>query len=68
MSAQTHTEGHDMGLKAVTAQAICGATKHGAFTGTGTVKGNFAVSVCDRPKHSGNEHRDSVTRVTWTAR
>lgn len=67
MSAQTHTEGNDMGLKAVTSQAICGKTKHGAFTGTGNAKGNFAVAICDRPKHTDGQHRDSVTNTEWTA-
>lgn len=56
-----------MGLKAVTSQAICGKTKHGAFTGTGNAKGNFAVAICDRPKHTDGKHRDSVTNTEWTA-
>lgn len=54
-----------MTVKATTAQAICGARKHGAFTGTGNVKGNFAVSICDRPKHDDNRHSDSVTGKEW---
>lgn len=54
-----------MTVRAVTEQAICGKTKHGAFTGTGTAKGHFAVSVCDRPKHTDNRHSDSVTNKEW---
>lgn len=57
-----------MGVKATTAQAICGAKKHGAFTGTGVAKGNFAVAICDRAQHDDGQHRDSVTGTTWTAR
>jgi len=57
-----------MAVKAVTGAAICGARKHSTqFVGTGNAKGNYAVSICDKPKHDDNTHRDSVTREEWRA-
>jgi hypothetical protein len=54
-------------IRSVTKQSICGTKKHGVFKGTGEAKGNFAVSICDQPKHSGPWHRDSVTGEEWKA-
>lgn len=54
-------------IRSVTKQQICGAKKHGEFTATGQAKGNFAVSICDKPKHSGPWHSDSVTGKEWKA-
>lgn len=57
-----------MVVKAATAQAICGNRRpQKDWTSTGDAKGHFSSDVCDQPKHSGNEHRDSVTGKTWRA-
>lgn len=58
-----------MTVKSVTKQGICGAKKHGKFTGTGEAKGNFAVLICTKqPGHRGDEHTDQVAGKSWTAR
>lgn len=57
-----------MGVKTVAGAAICGKKKHSQqFTATGPAKGNYAVSICDRPKHSNNDHEDSVSGEKWRA-
>ncbi len=53
----------------VAGATICGSKKHAAeFSPTGLAKGNYAVSICDRPKHSSGDHSDSVTGKTWDDR
>ena len=55
-----------MAIQTVAGAAICGERKHSSrFEATGPVKGNYAVSVCDRPKHSDGKHQDSVSGEEW---
>ncbi len=56
-----------MAVQTVAGAAICGKKKHGAFTGTGVAKGNFALSICDKAKHVGGKHQDSETGEEWNA-
>src|SRR3546814_18476884 len=61
-----------VGVRTVAGAAICGKKKHSAeFTATGPAKGNYAVSICDRPKHNNNDHAASVygetRRDCWVA-
>lgn len=52
----------------VAGATICGRKKHAKdFTVTGPLKGNYAVSVCDKDKHTGNDHEDSQTGERWSA-
>ena len=58
-----------MGIKTIAGAAICGSKKHDSqFAATGDMKGNYAVSVCDRPKHASGQHSDSVTGKKWSDR
>lgn len=54
-----------MGLWAVSGAQICGKRKDSAFAPVGLLKGSYHVSVCDRPKHSDNRHRDSHSNEEW---
>lgn len=52
----------------VAGATICGSKKHASsITPTGLLKGNYAVSVCDKDKHTGNDHEDSQTGERWSA-
>lgn len=56
-----------MAVQAVVGAQICGKRLDGKFVGTGPAKGNYALSICDRPKHSDNRHSDSTTNKEWRA-
>lgn len=52
----------------VAGATLCGRQKHAKdITITGPLKGNYHVSVCDRPKHLDSKHEDSHTREKWRA-
>lgn len=57
-----------MAIQAVAGAVLCGSKRPAQeFTSTGNAKGHFSQDICDKPKHSGNQHRDSVTGKTWRA-